>query len=349
MFLINISCKTKKHKEEAKETFLVTSPILLDTTTTREYVCQISAIQHIELRALESGYLQDVFIDEGKYVKKGQLMFQLLPIRYRAEFQKAEAEANYVEIEYKNAKVLADSNVISPVQLALVKAKLQKAKAELSLAKVNLSFAQIRAPFSGIVGRFQARQGSLLDDGDILSTMSDINTLWVYFNVPEAEYLDFKKNMASDSLLQVNLRMANHEVFNQTGVVETIEADFNNRTGNIAFRATFPNPDKLLRHGETGNIILKIPHKNALIIPQKATYEVLDQIYVYVLDKDNMIKPRRVIVDTELPDLFIIKEGLKETDKILLEGLRKVKENDVIEYKYEAPKEVIADLHLYAE
>jgi membrane fusion protein, multidrug efflux system len=339
-----------KEKEAAeKDVFLVTSPIRVDTTTTKEYVCQIRAIQHIDLRALESGYLEKIFVDEGKFVKQGQLMFQILPIQYKAEYQKAEAEANYVEIEYQNAKILADSNVISSVQLALVKAKFAKAKAELELAKVHLGFTEIRAPFDGLMDRFQVRQGSLLDDGDLLSTLSDISNLWVYFNVPEAEYLDYKKSLRDDSTIKVKLRMANNQIYDHIGVVKTIEADFNNQTGTIAFRATFPNPERLLRHGETGNIVMPVSLKNALLIPQKATFEVLDQKYVYVVDKDGVIKARRVMIGTEIQDLYVISSGLQETDKILLEGLRKVSENDKIEYEFKDPKEVISHLKLHAE
>lgn len=342
------SCDSKKHKE-THEKFFVTSPIIKDTLTTKEYVSQIRAIQHIELRALESGYLQKIYVDEGQLVKEGQLMFQLLPTRYKAEFEKAKAEANYVEIEYENAKILADSSVISPVQLALVNAKLQKAKAELSLAQVNLDFAEIRAPFTGLMDRFQVRQGSLLDDGDILTTLSDITSLWVYFNVPEAEYLELQKEMIHDGKLKVKLRLANHEIFEHEGVVEAIEADFDNSTGNIAFRATFPNPDKLLRHGETGNIIVKVPIKEAMLIPQKATYEVLDKKYVFVVDKNNILRSREIETGTEIKDLYAVTAGLELTDKILLEGLRKLKEGDKINYEFKKPELVIADLNVHAE
>ncbi len=346
--LCNMGCHSDK-KEEEQDSYLVTNPIRMDTLTTREYVCQIRAIQHIELRALESGYLEGIYVDEGKMVKKGQLMFQILPIQYKAEFQKAQAEANYVEIEYQNAKLLADSNVISPVQLALAKAKLEKAKAELELARVHLGFTEIKAPFDGLMDHFRVRLGSLLDDGDLLTTLSDISTLWVYFNVPEAEYLGFKKGMSKGDLLTVKLRTADQEMFDQVGVVKTIEADFNNETGNIAFRATFPNPDGLLRHGETGNIVVNVPLKRALIIPQKATFEVLDHKYVYVLDKDDVLKTRKITVEAELPDLYVIKSGLDEKDKILLEGIRKVTENEKIAYKYQEPREVISHLKLHAE
>lgn len=347
--MLHMGCESKKHHEKEKTNFLVTSPIRMDTLTTREYVCQIKAIQHIELRALESGYLEKIFVDEGQFVKKGEMMFQILPIQYKAEYQKAKAEANYAEIEYENARVLADSNVISKVQLALVNAKFEKAKAELELARVHLSFAEIRAPFSGLMDRFQARLGSLLDDGDLLSTMSDISTLWVYFNVPEAEYLDYKMSAKKDSVMKVKLKMANNEIFGYIGKVEAIEADFNNETGNIAFRATFANPKGLLRHGETGNAIIEVPLKNALIIPQKATFEVLDKRYVFVVDKDKVVKARRIIVANELPDLYVIKSGLAETDKILLEGLRIVTENDKINYTFEDPKKVLSNLKLHAE
>jgi membrane fusion protein (multidrug efflux system) len=336
-------------KSEAEDVYQATRPIRLDTATTREYVCQIRAIQHIEVRALESGYLDNIYIDEGKPVKKGQVMFGILPIKYKAEFQKAEAEARYVAIEYQQTKLLADSNVISPVQLALAKAKLEKANAELELAKVHLGFTEIKAPFDGLVDRFQVRLGSLLKEGDLLTNMSDISQLWVYFNVPEAEYLDYKRGVSRDSALKVRLRMANGQMFDYPGVVKTIEADFNNETGNIAFRATFPNPEGLLRHGETGNVVVTVPLKNALIIPQKATFEVLDQKYVYVLDKDNVLKTRRIAVKAELPNLYVIGSGLSPDDQILLEGLRKVKEGEKVKVRYEEPRTVLSQLKLHAE
>ncbi|MBS1651815.1 MAG: efflux RND transporter periplasmic adaptor subunit [Bacteroidetes bacterium] len=343
-----------KHEVEEKEKvkFLVTSPVIKDTMTTREYVCQIHAIQHIEVRALEKGYLQEIFVDEGKFVPKGKLMFQILPPIYQAEAERAKAEVNFAEVEYSNTKRLADSNIVSPNELALAKAKLEKAKAEYALMQAHLQFTQIVAPFDGIMDKFQVRLGSLLSEGDLLTTLSDISTLWVYFNVPEAEYLDYKAKQKienGDTLMKVKLRMANHQIFKYPGFVKTIEADFNNETGNIAFRATFPNPELLLRHGETGNIIVDVPLKGALLIPQKATFEVLDQKYVYVVDKNNVVKSRRIFISAEMPDLFVVKEGLKVDDKILLEGLRLVDENDTIQYEFKKPMEVIKDQRLHAE
>ncbi|MFD1139865.1 efflux RND transporter periplasmic adaptor subunit [Larkinella insperata] len=347
--LFHAGCESKHEEKEEETEFRVTSPLEKDTLITREYVSQIRSISHIELRALEKGYLQKIFVDEGQFVKKGQLMFQIMPMLYQAEQQKAQAEANFAEIEFKNTKSLADSNVVSKNELALAKAKFDKAKAELSLAKVHLGFTEIRAPFDGIMDRFQVRLGSLVDEGDLLSTLSDNSKMWVYFNVPEAEYLEYKTKATKDNLSKVNLLMANNKLFGYTGVVETIEADFNNETGNIAFRATFPNPKGLLRHGETGNVRMSLPLKNAMIIPQKATFEVLEKKYVYVVDKDDVVRSREVTIAAEMPHIFVVSSGLKKDDRILLEGLRQVKENEKIHCKFEKPETVISHLGLYAE
>lgn len=347
--LCTTGCGSKQEEKEEETKFLVTSPLKKDTMITRDYVCQIHAISHIELRALEKGYLQKIFVDEGQSVKQGQMMFQIMPMLYQAETQKAQAEANFAEIEYQNTKRLTDSNVVSKNELAMAKAKLDKAKAELSLAQVHLGFTEIKAPFNGIMDHFQVRLGSLVDEGDLLTTLSDNSEMWVYFNVPEAEYLNYKTSVTQENLMKVNLRMANNQLFKYPGEVKTIEADFNNETGNIAFRATFPNPDRLLRHGETGNIEMGIPMKDAIMIPQKSTYEILEKKYVFVVDKNNVVHSREITIASEMPDLYVVKDGLNENDRILLEGIRKVKDNDKIEYEYEAPKTVFPKLKVYVE
>lgn len=343
------SCTEHHEAKEEKIKFLVTSPLQQDTTITQEYVAQIRSIQHIELRALEKGYLQKTFVDEGQFVKQGQLMFQIMPLLYQAELKKAEAEAKFVSIEYQNTKKLADGHIVSPNELALSQAKLEKAKAEVALAQTHLGFTTIRAPFSGIMDHFEARLGSLVDEGDLLTTLSDNSQMWVYYNVPEAEYLSYKTHGKPDSDMRVQLRMANNEVFEYPGVVKTIEADFNNETGNIAFRATFPNPKGLLRNGETGSVLMTVPLRHAVIIPQKATFEVLEKKFVYVVDANHVVHQREVTVGAEMPDLFIISGGLKAGDKILLEGIRKVKDGDKIDFSYQDPKQVISHLKVYSE
>lgn len=348
--LCHTSCKSSKGEEKEEATkFLVTSPLKMDTTITREYVCQIRSIRNIELRAQEKGYLQGINVDEGQSVKAGQLLFKIMPKLYEAELAKSEAEAKAAAIEVQNTQSLADKNVVSKNELALANAKLQKANAELALAKVHLGFTDIRAPFDGIVDRLHLKLGSLVGEGDLLTTLSDNSHMWVYFNVSEPEYLDYQASLKSKGEVKVNLLMANKQVFKYPGVVETIEGEFNNETGNIAFRANFPNPDKLLRHGETGSILMDVPLKNALIIPQKATMEIMDKKYVFVVGKDNVVTLKAITIGAEMPDLYVVQEGLTENDKILLEGLRKVKDKDKITFDYEDPAKVISHLKLPTE
>ncbi|MBI2279700.1 MAG: efflux RND transporter periplasmic adaptor subunit [Bacteroidetes bacterium] len=350
IFLCCIGCNSKNehHEEEAK--FLVTNPMQKDTVFFHEYVSQIHSISHIELRSQERGYLQNIYVDEGQFIKKGQLMFQIMPLMYQAEMNKAQAEANFAEIEYQNTKSLADSNIVSKNELALAKAHFDKVKAELALAQAHLGFTEIRAPFDGIMGRFYVRLGSLIDEGELLTTLSDNSKMWVYFNVPEAEYLDYITKKKSDEPLKIKLQMANKKMFDYDGIVETIEADFNNETGNIAFRATFPNPNGILRHGQTGNILMPMFYKNALIIPQKSTFDILDKKFVFVLDKNNVVKSRQITVGEEVSHLYVVTGGLSTTDKILLEGLTKVKNNQKIKYDFVLLQQVLSEInHLHAE
>lgn len=347
--LCSAGCGARKEEKEHETKFSVTSPAKMDTSITKNYVCQIRSIQHIELRAMEKGYLQKIFVDEGQFVKQGQRMFQIMPMLYNAELQKAQAEANFAEIEYKNTESLASRNIVAPNELAMAKAKLDKANAELALAKVHLDFTEIKAPFDGFMDRFNVRLGSLVDEGELLTSLSDNSKMWVYFNVPEAEYLEYASNAKGQDKTKVSLMMANGRNFNHEGVVETIEADFNNETGNIAFRATFPNPEGLLRHGETGNVLLNVPIKNGMLIPQKATFEVLDKKYVFVIDENNIVRSRLITVGAEMPHVFVVTGGLAENDKILLEGLRRVRENQKIDYDFVEPATALAHLELYAE
>ncbi|GAA4364312.1 efflux RND transporter periplasmic adaptor subunit [Hymenobacter saemangeumensis] len=343
-------CSKQHEEKEEPIKFLVTSPLQQDTTITKDYVAQIHAFQHIELRALEKGYLEKIFVDEGQRVEKGQLMFQILPTLYQAELKKAQAEASFVNIEYQNTKKLADGNIVSGNELALSQAKLEKARAEVALAQAHLGFTTIRAPFSGIMDHFRARLGSLVDEGDLLTTLSDNRKMWVYYNVPEAEYLAYQAHhAATDTPMHVQLRMANNEVFDYPGVVQTIEADFNSETGNIAFRATFPNPKGLLRNGETGSVLMTVPLPHALIVPQKATFEVLEKKFMYVVDSRSVVHQREVTVAAEMPDLYILSSGLKAGEKIMLEGIRKVKDGDKISFTYQDPKAVISHLKTYSE
>ena len=343
-----VSLTACKHKEEEKieiSKYTVTSPVVMDTTFEKEYIAQIQSIQNVEIRAQVKGYLEGVNVDEGKAVSEGQVIFSIMPKIYEAEVLKQKAEVMKAQIELANTKALADKKIISNAELAMAQAKLEGEKAELAKAELDLSFTKIKAPFSGVIDRIKFKKGSLIDEGGLLTTLSNNKDVYAYFNVSEIEYLDFKNRKADDKQT-VTLLLANGVEHKYKGAIETIESEFDSETGNLAFRAKFPNPDLLLKHGETGKVRLTIPIKNALIIPQKCTYELQDKIYVYVVDKDNKIKSRNITIKQKLSNIYIIEKGLEASDKILLDGLQTAKEDEKIEAEFVPAKEVIKNLQL---
>lgn len=347
--LYQTGCVAKKEEKEEAGKYVATSPLKIDTSFTKEYVSQIRSVRNIEIRAQEKGFLQNIYVDEGQFVKAGQLLFKIMPKMYEAELLKAEAEAKAAEIELQNATTLVDKNVISKNEQAMAQAKLDQARAEMALAKLHLSFTEIRAPFDGTIDRIPLKLGSLVDEGELMTSLSDNTQMFAYFNVSEPEYLEYQTNAKGRANSKVGLLLANNRPLQYKGDVETIEGEFDSETGNIAFRARFPNPDKLLKHGETGKVLMTVPLRDALVIPQKATYEIQDKMYVFVLDKNNVVRSQHISILGQMPDLYVIESGLKESDKILLEGVQKVKDDDKIEFEYQAPKEVISHLRLRTE
>lgn len=343
------SCTTKKEEKEEEVKFTVTKAAVMDTVFNKEYVSQIKSVRNIEVRAQEKGFLQNIYVDEGQFVNTGQLLFRIMPGMYQAELLKAQAEAKAASIELKNAKLLADKNIISKSEQEIAQAKLDQANAEVALAKLHLSFTEIRAPFAGIIDRLPKKLGSLIDEGELLTSLSDNSKMFAYFNVSEPEYINYQNNIKDRANSSVNLILANGELLKYKGKIEVIEGEFDNETGNIAFRASFPNPDKLLKNGETGKVQMNVPVKKALIIPQKATYEIQDQKYVYVVGKDGVARSRNIKVAYELPDIYIIDSGLEAEENFLLEGVQKVKEDQKIKAEFQDPKKVLQSLKLKAD
>lgn len=342
-------CKSEPAPEEAPSRFLATRPVVIDTSYEKAYVAQIRSFRNIEIRAQEKGFLDQMPVDEGRAVQSGQLLFRIMPKVYEAEVQKAQAEVRAADIELQNAQALVNKHVIAKNEQAMAEAKLDRAKAELAQATLHLSFTAIRAPYDGVLDRIPKKLGSLVEEGELLTTLSDNHRMFAYFNVSEPEYLDYRTNAANRGSPKVALMLANNTRFPQAGEVETIEGEFDNETGNIAFRAVFPNPDRLLKNGETGKVLLTVPYHQAMVIPQKATYEIQDKTYVLVIDEANTVHARLITVTGRMPDLFIVGSGLSVTDKILLEGVQKVKEDDKITFELKDPRAVLASLRLKAE
>ena len=338
------------HVENHK--LIVTSPLAKDVIITQEYVCQIHSQRHIEIQALESGYLEAIPVKEGQAVKKGDLMFKVVPILYESRLEAEIAEVQLAQLEYDNTKRLYDSKnqAVSLNEVYLFNAKLLKAKAKKKLAEAEFDFATIKAPFDGIVDRLLEQQGSLVKEGDSLTTLSDNSVMWVYFNVPERRYLEYMAELGqNEQSPDIELRLANFNKFPYTGKIGAIEAKFDNTTGNIPFRADFPNPDRLLRHGQTGTVVISRSVKNAILIPQRATYETLAKRYVFVVDKEDVIHQREIIIQYELEDIFVIERGLDPSEKIVLEGVRQVRDGEKVEFEFIAPEKVMRDQKNHAE
>lgn len=338
------------HEHEGGGAKLVVSrPLKRDTVVNRNFVCRIHSARNIEVRALERGYLEAVTVSEGQLVKEGDPMFKILPRLYQAEVNRAEAEAQSATVEYDNTKRLADTKVVSDTEVAIAKAKRDKALADVSVAQAHLGFTDIRAPFEGLVDRLHLRNGSLVDEGDLLTTLSDNREMWVYFNVPEADYLEYASQPQPEDRKTVDLVMANGAIFGHPGRINAIEAEFNGETGTIPFRADFPNPDRLLRHGETGSIRMRKLVPGAVLVPQKATFEVLDHHYVLVVGKDDVVTQQRVHISEEIEDLYIVSRGVTENDKIVIEGLRQARSGAKAEYDFVEPEKAFENLKLRAE
>jgi len=340
---------------------VLTSPASRDVVITQPYVCQIRSQQHIEVCALQDGYLQEILVREGQAVKKGEVMFKILPTLYKARFEAEQAEAQLAQIEYEQTKKLSMSTppVVSPIEVSLAQAKLNKANAKMNLAAAEMKFTEYTAPFDGIVDRLQKQLGSLIEKKDVLTTLSDNSLMWVYFNVPESRYLEYMEGLGQVTSGQrielpdsrIELVLANGNKFKYSpGNSVTVEGKFNNETGNIAFRADFPNPYGLLRHGQTGTVLIQRSVKNAVVIPQRAAFEILDKQYVWVVGEDHVAHLRQITIQHELEDIYVIRSGIDVKDKIVLEGVRQVKDKQKLgEVEFQKPEEALKHQKYHAE
>jgi membrane fusion protein (multidrug efflux system) len=350
IFICLISaCSSEKEntqKNETAQSYPVISPALIDTVYTKDYVAEIQSVQNVEIRSKTKGIIEKVWVDEGKYVAAGQTIYSINNSALRVELAKAEsqiktilAEKKTLEIELENTKKLVENKIVSKSEQAMVESKIatndaqiEEIKTDIEGIKLQMSYSQIKAPFSGILNRHLLNTGSLVEENTALTSISNNNEVFAYFNVSEREYLDFVAKKRTNNLEKVDLILANGENYPFKGIIETIEGEFNQETGNIAFRARFTNPEKVLRHGATGKIRLNQSVKGAIIIPQKVTIEVQDKTYIYVVNAQNIVEQRAIMPIVRLDNMYIV-DGVNPSDKIIYEGLQTIKVGDKVTIK----------------
>ena len=362
--LMITACSTEqKTKQATAEKYPVIQPVVADTLYAKEYVADIQAVQNVEIRTRIEGYLDHIYVDEGGVVRKGQLLFTVSNPEYREELMRATAslnnataEAKTAEVEVKSVSLLATKKVISEIELEKAQAKLAAARAKIDEAKTaqtgarqKLALTQIRAPFDGVVDRIPNKVGSLVDAGTLLTTLSDNRQVFAYFNVPEGEYLDFVTAKDAVQKRDVSLVLANNQLHTDkgsriTGQIEKIDGQIDRNTGNIAFRARFANPKNLLKHGSSGKVRMNQAVTQALMIPQKAAFELQDKLFVFVIGADNKVRMRSFVPKLRLPQLYVVESGLAATDRILYEGIQTVKEGDTIEPQVLSAPQLMAQL-----
>ncbi|MCC9136988.1 efflux RND transporter periplasmic adaptor subunit [Pontibacter silvestris] len=360
VFIVGCSAESKVVNETKSEQVLpVTQIISKDTVLQHQYVADIQAVQNVELRARVPGFLEKVYVDEGQEVKKGQLLFKINDEEYKEELAKARAnlqstlaEAKGIKLEIDRLRMLVEKNVISKTEIDVAQAKLDAANSRIGAARssvsnaaIKLSYTSVKAPFDGIIDRIPQRTGSLIEQGTLLTTASNISAIFVYFNVSENEYLQYVKTEADNpekNSNKVRLTLADGSPYPYEGNIETVESEFKSGTGSIAFRARFPNPDKTLKHGASGNIILSNAVEDAVLVPQKAVFEIQDKNYVFLVDSTNQVKMQSFVPRTRFSSFYIVESGLKPGDRIVLEGIQSVEAGTRITPKHVGMDSLIA-------
>ena len=322
------------------------------------YPATIKGIQDIEIRPKVGGFITKVHVDEGDFVHKGQVLFSIDRVQYEAAVKSAEAAVRVAkttvstqELTVKNKKMLHSQGIISDYdmemaenELASAQAQLASANAQLVDAKNNLSFCSVTSPSDGVVGTIPYRVGSLVSSttAEPLTTVSNISQMYVYFSMTEKQLLEYTKGTdgvqgALAAIPPVNLRLVDGSLYDQTGKVTNVSGVIDIATGSVSMRATFDNPQKILRSGGTGSIVIPVRDSSAIQVPQKATYEIQDKRFVYVVGKDNKVKNTEITVLSQNDGTnYVVTSGLKVGDRIVVEGINKLNDGMAIKPVTEA-------------
>lgn len=332
------SCGNQQENQQMAQrppaTFPVAQIANMTITGYQEYPTNIEGIINSEVRAKVSGYIQEVLVDEGEKVKKGQPLFKLETQSLTQDAGAAKARINVAQVEVDKLIPLVEKNIISPVQLETARANLAQAKANYSSIVANIDYATVKSPVNGYMGPINFREGSLVSPANAIpmTTVSNITKVYAYFSMNESEYLDFLQLTEGESLQdkfnnfpKVSLILANGEEYPEQGKIETNTGQINQNTGTVSFRAVFNNPKQLLTNGNSGKIRIPTVYENATVIPQEATYEQQGHVMVFKLGDNNTVSPSILKIKASIDNLYVVESGIKEGDKIVSSGVGKLK------------------------
>lgn len=355
------ACHQTQVKSTQKENYYETMEVTRsDRTLTTGYSAAISGVQTVEIRPQISGMITDILIEEGESVTKGQVLFVIDQTPYKAAYEIAVANVKSAEAALSTAKLILDSNkdlyeqdVVSEFDLMTAQNDLVEAEAKLALCKAeevnasnNLSYTEVRSPVNGVASMIPYRVGALVNSNitQPLVTVSDDSRVYAYFSMAENQMLDMVQqygslNNAIKQMPEVELIMSNGDKYEHTGKINAISGTISESTGAVSIRAVFNNRNHLLRNGGSGTIIIPMTLKNCIVIPQAATYELQDRVFVYkVVDGKASATEIRISPQNNGVE-YIVEEGLEVGDVIVAEGAGLIKEGTTIRSKSEKEAE----------
>lgn len=303
------------------------------------YPVSIEGTINSQVRAKVAGYITDVLVDEGQAVKKGQLLFKLETQTLSQDAGAAEANVAAAQVEVDRLKPLVDKGIIGKVQLETAAARLAQAQANYNSIAANIDYANIKSPVDGHVGAIPYRQGALVSPNDPLplTTVSLIDSVYAYFALNERDYLNFLQTTEGKNLSEkirnfppVELRMVNGSVYEHPGKIETVTGQVNTSTGTVNFRASFPNPDRLLANGNSGSILIPKIYNDAIVIPESSSFEQQGKVYVYKVQGDTVAVTNTVEVMDRVENLIVVASGIEAGEVIVAQGAGNLRNNTPI-------------------
>jgi len=351
--IISCSKEQKNPAPQLAQSLPVLNVLASTATTYQEYPVAIEGAVNVEIRPQIDGRLEKIYIDEGAFVKKGQPLFKIDEQPFRQQYNNALANFHAAEASLLNAKLevekltpLVQNKVVSDYQLQsaknsvqIVTSNLQQARALLSYARINLDYTLIKAPVEGYVARLPKKPGSLVSvsDPEALTSLSDVHDVRVYFSLAETNFIEFKSQYKGNTIAEkiknlppVSLILSDNSVFTEKGKIDMVDGQFDENTGAITLRATFPNNAGLLRSGNTGKIQLGLIHSNTILIPQQSTIEVQDKLYVFVLDKHNKVSKQVIGISGTSGNDYLVSSGIKPGDRIVSKGFENLQDGNVV-------------------